>query len=177
MDLLQLKTDLPAAYYALVCLAMSGHAKSIGGKSHAGKSIGSLQNLSADNLIKNIPQRHVYWQQLKLSDKTLPESTPAEIVAVIINQELHLLYFQLSIEPLFELAAKDFSTGCKAYSELLFMVLDKLKNLAKKHQCKQIISDVYNPHIQQLLKQSGFTIEWEEGNNPIMPSKRLVLVL
>lgn len=145
--------------------------------SHGEKSNGALQKLSPDKLIKSIAKHHICWQQLKLPTKKPPEDILAEIVTVVMQQQLHLLYFQLTIEPLSELAAKDLPSACNAYSELLSLVIDKLKSHGKKQRCKHIVSDVFNPHLQQLLKQFEFKIEGQGGNNPIMPSKRMVLAL
>lgn len=145
--------------------------------SQTDKSKGPSQQLSPDKLINNIPKSNICWQQLKLPSKKPPEDILGEIVIAILQQQLHLLYFQLSIEPLSQLAAKDLPLACKNYGKLLSPVIDKLKDYGQKHQCKQIVSDVYNPHVQQLLKQSGFKIEGQGGNNPIMPSKRMVLEL
>ena len=167
LELEQLKSDLPAAYCALACLAMP-----LAQNAHL-----PLEKLSVDKLTSTIVKHHICWQKLQSPEKKPPEDTLAEIVVVIIKQQLHILYFQLSAEPLLKMAVTDFPSACKAYSQLLMPVIDKLKEYGKNNRCTQIVSDVYNPHIQQSLVQSGFKIEGQGGNNPIMPSKRLVLGL
>jgi hypothetical protein len=176
LELQHLEQQLPAVYYAMISLWLESKPKTL--------TATQLQQLSADNIINSIPANQIGWQQLccrtspKASEVIEPIDKVAEVVFLLKDNQLLLLYLRLLPRDFVVAAQQQSNDLLSIYTQLLTDVVNKLSGIGTKYRCDQLVCDIYNPQLQQLFTTVGFTSLPEyHCSNPVMSATRMMLPL
>lgn len=152
LSLEKLAQACPIAYYALANYWLEPASEESNQDSLHLLALASLQTISASGIINLIPITNILHETLILSN----HKTVAEVITLLKQPLLFLVYLRLLPAEFGLFAPLHSSPAMNFYAKLLKLTINKLTRYASQNGCRQIITDVYNPNVQQLLHITGF---------------------
>jgi len=171
LNLEQLETELPIAFYSLLKYWQEKSAQSNSKSLNKSLSKSELENFSISSIINSIPRQQILRQQLTVSNHKIL----AELIALVKPNQLFLLYLQLLPRPCIPLVQPQASLF---YRQLLTTTTNRLCYYAIINDCDQIITDIYNPNLLQHFRFVGFKSDSQKNiDTPLKNIIRLTLDL